>query len=92
MSTMLDACPPVRATRYLIAAAAVIALGVIAPSAGATVTGTNDAGAVATAIGDGSPGLVTGAAFTILGPQAECANGVDDDENGVTDKIGRAHV
>jgi hypothetical protein len=82
---MLEACSPVRATRYLIAAAAVIALGVIAPSAGATVTGSNDAGAVATAIGDGSPGLVTGAAFTIAGPVAECADGIDNDGEGGVD-------
>ncbi len=75
MSSTLDACVPQRATRYLIAAVAATLLGVAAPAADATVTGSTDPVAVANSIGDGSPGLVTGAAFTFSAPAAECSDG-----------------
>src|SRR5689334_7687408 len=78
---------PGRAGRCLVALAASV-LAVLLFQAGtaqATVTGTDDASAVANAIGDGSPGLVTAAAFTVNGPLAECSNGQDDDGNGQVD-------
>ena len=74
---------PGRAGRFLVALAASVAAVLLfqVGAAQATVTGTDDANAVAGAIGDGSPGLVTGASFTINGPLAECSNGQDDDGN-----------
>jgi hypothetical protein len=54
-------------------------------TASAVVTGSSDAVTVANSISDGSPGLQTGAAFTIAGPLSQCANGSDDDGNGLVD-------
>jgi hypothetical protein len=78
---------PGRAGRFLVALAVAVAAALLfqVGSARATVTGTDDASAVAAAIGDGSPGLVTGGSFTIAGPLAECADGQDNDGNGKVD-------
>jgi hypothetical protein len=73
-----------RALTGLLTAGA-LAFGLQATTAHAAVTGSSDAAAVAAAIADGSPGLLTGASFTVAGPLAECANGEDDDGNGVVD-------
>ncbi len=54
-------------------------------TANAVVTGSDDAVTVANSISDASPGLQTGASFTIAGPVSQCANGSDDDGNGLVD-------
>ena len=74
-----------RAGMSFVVAGVLFALGLLPAGAQAAVTGSTDAAAVAAAIGDGTPGLVTGASFTIPGPIAECANGEDDDINGQVD-------
>jgi hypothetical protein len=66
--------------------AVVILSAVLAAPATAAITPDRNAGNVASALADGlPPGAFVGASFVTISPTAECANGRDDDGDGLVD-------